>query len=475
MKETMLFNPLIAPNPEGLGAILPNRRLGIPSWSTHADSWWAGATIGYPDLKGSLDAYKNLKKIRELTDQLQRGDRRAGQEIHELYVDVTQSCRNNLLKTLSLNDSEATVILETSGSSALALMRNLLHFSEDEMIVTTTEGGNLVKPILMGRDPWNYPSSAFYENVQLYTHHRGISHPQGDTNKVISIDVWDEKGWKPNKAIVDEVRTLLSDGRVACLVIPLATKTGRLLPVKEIGTLVKTHNESGNYPVTYIIDAIQALGRTTAEAVTRPLDYCDAFICSSSKALGGILIAAAVVAKPELVRTGLPHLLNSSYERHLRFYQFDPRWSNILNPVLHDRHEHQAISLPEIASFNRVLESHLKRGDGNNYVEQRENQMEKIRQYRQLVISALKGLSQLEVFEGKKESPVTSSIITFRLNPGVKISPRALKQKLQDSSLGPIVTPCAPVGSLLRLEIPEHRPVPSLDKLIQKLSLVLEG
>ena len=64
-----------------------------------------------------------------------------------------------------------------------------------------------------------------------------------------------------------------------------------------MGDLIKEINMARDRKIIYVIDAIQALGRTDAESIFDPMNYCDFFICSSSKALGGILIASAIVAK----------------------------------------------------------------------------------------------------------------------------------------------------------------------------------
>lgn len=476
MKE-ILFNPLIVPNPNGLGPVLPNKQLGIPSWATHVDGWWAGATIGYPDIDGALEANRTLKRVVQLREQIKAGKNNAAEKMHELYVTTTQECRNNLLSALQTSPHEATVILETSGTSAISLVRHLLPLNSDAVVVTTTEEGNLVKPALMGRDPWNYPKSAFYENVQLFTHHRETQVIPSDkeANKVSAIDVMCDGKWKSNNAILQEIKTLLATNTIACMLIPLATKTGRLLPVREIGYLIKEHTAQTKKPVTYIVDAIQALGRTDAEAIANPLEYCDAFICSSSKALGGILISSAIVAKPELVQQGLPHLLNSSYSHHLRFYQFDSTWSQYIDPILTARNEHQAISLPEIASFNRVLKNYLNRGQGNTHSEQRKSQLEIVKNKRLEILAALELIPQVLVLNQGDGTPLVSSIITLKTQTDISLPARKLKELLQDPLLGDVVTPSAPVGNLLRLEIPEYRRVPKIDTLFNKLRLVLEG
>lgn len=471
------FNPLIAPNPEGLGPVLPNARLGIPSWVDHSDSWWAGATIGYPDLKGALAAHTTLKKVVRLGDRLESGISSAADEMHEMYLTTTHNCRTNLLRVLETPHDEATVILETSGTSALSLVRHLLPLESSDIVVTTTEEGNLVKPALMGRDPWNYPKSAFYENVQLYTTHRSTSPTsvETETNKVSAIDLMENGEWKSNTEILEEIRSYLTNENVACLVIPLVTKTGRLLPVKEIGYEVKKHNLQAQRPVTYIVDAIQALGRTDAESIANPLEHCDAFVSSSSKALGGILIASAIVAKPDFVARGLPHLLDSSYAEHLRFYQFDANWSDTIDPILAQRDEHQAISLPEIASFSSVLENHLHRGQGSSYSEQRNNQLAQVTQNRLEVLAALEQIPQVLLLNDSAGAPLVPSIITWKAHPDVPLPARRIKELLQDPVLGHSVILSASVGQLLRLEIPEYRPLPHIEKLSNKLELVFEG
>jgi hypothetical protein len=86
-------------------------------------------------------------------------------------------------------------------------------------------------------------------------------------------------------------------------------------------------------------------------------------------------------------------------------------------------------------------------------------------------VAVLNSIAGLKVLESTPERPLVPSIVSFETPKGV--SPGALKDALQAGN--PIVTPCAPIGRLLRLEIAEYRQLPSLEVLRERLNACLNG
>lgn len=469
MEREKLFDPRLADQSRIDRPVLTNVVEGRPSWRDVYPQWWAGATIASPHIPAALEAHKTLRKLRSLVERLRNGNDEAAYELNEEYLHQTDACRLALLRVLQIE--KADVILEANGTAAIALARNMIDVSDGEEIITTDGGGNVVLPVLMGRDPWNYPSM-FKENVGLFTEHKA-NLVDNDTPKVRTrqIKMLREDGdRKTNTQIISELKRALLDRPIRIVMIPQVTKTGRFLPVREIGEIIKSFNKSSGRQITYIVDAVQALGRTDASSTYQPLEYADFYVVNSSKALGGILAASGIVVRQETVERCLPNLLASTYSRHLRFFQFSEDYREIKD-LLEQRNDHQAISLPEVTSFRHVLEDFYQRGEGKTFMDRRIFQLKRVQEIREKIIDNLRSIEGIRVYDEEDDIPVVPSIVTFTFNNGVRA--REVKKALQDPRLGPIVTLSSNVGHLMRLEIPEYRPVPSIEVLIEKLRMVI--
>src|SRR5262249_47875875 len=100
--------------------------------------------------------------------------------------------------------------------------------------------------------------------------------------------------------VADMRRALEGLSGPGVIVLPHVSKTGRILPVKEVGRLVAERRAAGQ-PVYLVVDGIQAGGRLSAEGTANPLAYCDAYMFGSAKALGGLLTASSVAMRQELL------------------------------------------------------------------------------------------------------------------------------------------------------------------------------
>ena len=460
--EKYLFNPLRAPSDEGR-PILINRLEGRPPWVDVWKNWWGGATIGRPHLGAALEAKKTLNRARYLSKKCKEHDSLI--ELNNLYHGETENCRQAVHQVLQTDPTNVDIVFETSGTSAISLVRHSIDFNEDENIITSDENGNLIFPTLMGGDPYSSSASAFTENTRLFSRHKQHIHKNHQSIGLKKIrQMSDNEEWKSNEQIINELLSSI-DNKTRMIVLPQVTKTGRLLPVKKMGDLIKEINMARDRKIIYVIDAIQALGRTDAESIFDPMNYCDFFICSSSKALGGILIASAIVAKKLSWETSILTLLNSPYEGHLRYYQFDQDRFPLVYEKLSKKEGQEAISLPEITSFRICLESMFERGGGKNYSERRKNIVEKTKQQRDIIINELQQVNGLTIIEGNDSSPVVPSIISFIIN-NPSLSAFQIKKLIQDSPDSVILS--ANVGKIMRISIPEYFDIPDPKKYYQK-------
>lgn len=444
------------------------------SWQNKWANWWAGGTIASPTIHVAAPAKQTLKAVYRFLDNIDR--------LNSHFEQETEYARYWVRQVLALEEN-VPVILDASGTSSILMAtRMLAHIAASDkniktfFTITTSEGGSLVPYTLKGKDPngaetvmFQPTSMLFYEPEPVLPYPKGIELKASPTINIAKND---------NATIVEEIRRqveLLSDGTgtaVGCIMLPHVCKTGRLLPVREVSQLVDELRAKG-HKLFYVVDAVQSIGRTDAESITNPLAWCDAFLFGASKALGGLLIASAVVMKEELVerffslcRTGQ---IDCACAPSISHFQFEPRFEEMLPDAMMKR---GAVALPEIVGMRAALQNHFQRGRGESYSQRRKMQMKKIWKLRGKLIAALSKVADVEILEPTSARPLVPSIVCFRVaRQGV--TPMGLKKALQEGA--PIVTPTQPINNYLRLDIPEYRRMPSPDVLVAKLEQVLAG
>ncbi len=448
------------------------------SWQNKWANWWAGGTIASPTIHVAAPAKQSLKAVYRFLDNIDR--------LNSHFESETEYARYWVRQVLRLQEN-VPVILDASGTSAILMAtRMLAHVAASDkniktfFTITTSEGGSLVPYTLRGKDPndaetvmFQPTSMLFYEPEPVLPYPANIELKASPTVNIAKND---------NASIVEEIRRQvesLSDGTgtaVGCIMLPHVCKTGRLLPVREVSKLVDELRAKG-HKLYYVVDAVQSIGRTDAESITDPLAWCDAFLFGASKALGGLLIASAVVMKEELVErfftlcqeAGKGNGIDCAQAPSISHFQFEPRFEEMLPDAMMKR---GAVALPEIVGMRAALQNHFQRGRGESYSERRKKQMQKIWKLRAKLISALTKVDGVEILDATPERPLVPSIVCFRVaKPG--LSAMGLKKALQEGA--PIVTPTQPINNYLRLDIPEYRRMPSPDVLVAKLEQVLAG
>jgi hypothetical protein len=449
-------------------AVLPEHG---PTWRKKWPNWWGGATIASPTTSMTAPALHVFKTVKSLLGDLDA--------LNEFYVQETQWARSMARDVLQL-PGETPVFLDASGTAAILNVSRLIGHvalaaaaargdpgSNSFWTLTTDEGGSLVPATLRGKDPNQVDAVMFQPNSSLfYQADPVMPYPVNIqlSDRVLSLKE------KSNDELVAEIRRELEKRNSAGLIVlPQVSKTGRILPVKEVGALVAEFRSRG-LMVYLMVDAIQAIGRLPSEEIAAPLSYCDAYMFGSAKALGGLLTASATALSAELLVDFVAQA-NACAERGAKrwfcHFQFSPEWQARLDSRLLKL---GAVSLPEVASMRAGLFYLYTRGSGADFAARRQSSLAEVRVRRRQVVEALSLIEGVSVLCESAGCPLVPSIVCVRFD-GVNISPGAVKEALQAGD--PIITPSAPINRYLRLDIPEYRAMPSVAVLVTALRKVL--
>ena len=242
-------------NPKNLPP-LPDRVSAVPqhgvAWSRKWTNWWAGATIASPTTDMAAPAAQAVKAVRRFIDDIDR--------LNEYYRDQTDYARTWVRRVLDEPD-ETPVILDASGTSAILLASRLFaHLAASGyerkdgsggsrqlapkqrfFTITTDEGGTLVPVTLKGRDPNEVDRVMFQPSAALFFQPQPVlEYPRGVEveSRVVNLTRND------NAQVVEEIRRLAIElggdgGAAGCIMLPMVSKTGRILPVKEVAAIVE--------------------------------------------------------------------------------------------------------------------------------------------------------------------------------------------------------------------------------------------
>ena len=456
-------------NPKSFFGPVPDRTSPVPKhgvdWRKKNANWWGGATIASPTMEVAGPAKQAVNAVRRFLDD--------PKQLTAYYLQDMEYSRFLIRQLLQL-DATTPVLFDASGTSAILLASRLFaHLSADALsffTITTDEGGSLVPAALKGRDPnemvdtmFQPSSSLFYQAEPVLPYPQAVA-LQGkliSLSKLSNCDLVD--------AIKEAARSLSQGGRVpGCIVLPHVTKTGRILPIKAVSRAVEELRQEG-IELYYIVDDIQGMGRLDAESIANPVSFCDAYVFSSSKALGGLLIASSIVLKRELLEAFVLRCQNGFMDNEVAWishFQFEPEYEDRFPRHLFKQ---GAISIPEVVAMREGVRHHFLRGEGKTYSERRRHQLAIVARQRQQVVEALATIPGIEVLESSDDRPLVLSIVCFKVPE--PWSPNAFKKAMQVSD--PIVTPSASIGRYLRLDIPEYRSMPSVEVLVSIIRRVL--
>lgn len=470
------FDPtLFPPLPAQLSAVPQH---GVP-WRRKWKHWWAGATIASPTPEVAVPASQSVKSVKRLMEDVDA--------LNAYYVQETDYTRYWVRQLLGLTPT-TPVILESSGTSAImTATRMFAHIGRHPsyggiaagigkitrfFTVTTSEEGSLVTYALKGKDPNEVKNVMFFPNTSLFFEAAPVlGFPQGVSveQKAVNLQKHD------NAAVVEEIGKAveeLSQGGLSCgcILLPTVSKSGRILPVKEVAALVKDLRSRG-HNLFFVVDDVQGMARQDAVVHTDPLSYCDAYLFSASKALGGLLIASAVAMREELVHAFVEKTQGKDFPRQKAFahFQFETRFEAELPEwIVKD----SAVSIPELVAMNAAMMYFYHRGKGDTFSQRRLAQLALVEAQRAEIVKAISAVPGVSVLTATPSRPLVPSIISFEIDRQ-GATPMKVKQALQAGDT--IITPTAPVGSFLRLDIPEYRSVPPADVLADKLARVIDS
>jgi hypothetical protein len=410
------------------------------SWAEISKWHFANATIARPHMDFIREPMETLKKIREIMSFAKENPKEANDQLDSLYrprVDRTVG----LLRKI-FGHKNAAIIFEENGTNALALLRNMLASKEDVVLAATHEG-RLVIDALKGINTVNRPEN-FRQPVGVFTPPKTAESFEG---KVIQYDLIDGEGFKTNSQIFNEVMHQIRLAHPRLVVLPHVSRTGRILPVREIGRAIQKLNRGLRRKTYFIVDGIQAIGRLPQSEMRQPLRYVDAYVITSAKALGGPM-QGAILLRKELLERHAKDLISSAYSPRLRFDQFHHEPKEITN-FLNFGKKHYRVSLPEVESMGLSLEAYLSR---------RKNEAPLFRQLeaeRKAFLSGISDLPGVETYESTQDMPMVPSIIPFKITTPT-LAAADLKSYLQGLP-EPITIPSLINGRIPRISLSELR------------------
>jgi hypothetical protein len=439
------------------------------AWNQKWRNWWAGATIASPTTDTTVPAKNSIEAVRRFL-----GDVDA---LNDYYEQETDYARYWTRKVLALSD-ETPVILDASGRSSVALATRMLfhvgrhpsfrgiaaglpNYVRKLFLVTVTEDG---ADAVAAKDASFVPASAvFFESGSV------LAYPEGKEVEETAINLSNLDNVELVEAIGNIVEQSSRGGTTCgCIVLPTVSETGRLLPVKEVAALVEDLR-SRNHNIFFVVDDEQGMARRDADATANPLAYCDAYLFSASKALGGLLTASAFAMNEELVQIFIEKTQSPEFapkDAVIAHFQFEPRFERELPEWIVKR---SAVSIPEIVAMNAAFMYFYQRGKGDTFKERRLHQLAKVEAERARIVRALSSVPGVRVIESTAQRPVVPSIISLEIVEN-GVTAHAVKKALQE---GDTVVTLTAVGPLLRLDIPEYRSLPPIDVLAGKLAGVI--
>lgn len=407
--------------PERIPALVGQRS---KPWSRLAPRWFANATISHPHAPFIRGPFITARAVERIMRQSRDNPDEANRELDNLYRDRITECVGLIRRTF--DEPRANVVFAENGTDALALLRHMVAGKEDE-VVTTSDEGRLVMRALKGEE--------FIRRQENFRQPLGFFKPPEELEKingtVTQVDLFDGTTPKTNTQVRNEIMAAVKEREPPVVIVPHVSRTGRILPVEEIGKAIKDHNKTASRRTVFVVDGIQALGRLPHAEIQKPLDYADAYVFTSAKALGASM-QGAILARKDLIGTHVNRLVNSAYASRITFDQFHEE-PDAVQRYLEQSNTHYRVSLPEIHAMSEALRHYLERRKNEDGV------FRQLNRERRQFLNGFRGNPYIKVLKPDKSRPLVPSIIAFQLKHP-EITTADLKTALQNRE-DPITLP----------------------------------
>ncbi len=276
-------------------------------------------------------------------------------ELDALYLHETEILRKLVKHVLAQKDGY--VIFEESGTSALALIYNMLGIGNGSKVITTSTGWYYSSVVFGGEDPNSYPEQYLtLPNFRLFSKPEIVIGGGKDVDVIYVSTYKGDNVPRKDEEILKDLEREIADRNVRFVLFPYATREGRILPVREVGEIIRKENlkRLNGEKIYYAVDAVQSFGKMDFESHRMPLDYCDFFYITSSKALGAVQVTSIILTKESTVEKLLPNLLDSGFSAYLRYYQFPP--GEIAERIKQALKKNKiVVSLPELTAMSAAM------------------------------------------------------------------------------------------------------------------------
>ncbi|MDP2717544.1 MAG: aminotransferase class V-fold PLP-dependent enzyme [Candidatus Micrarchaeota archaeon] len=384
-------------------------------WSRLARRWFSNATISHPYAPLIRGPFITAHAVRRIMQTAKENPEEANRELNRLYTERIGECTGLIHQTF--NEPRAGVVFAENGTDALALLRLMVAGKTDE-VITTSDEGRLVVRALKGEE--------FVGREENFRQPLGFFKPPDDLEpvdgKVHQIELFNGTTPKTNTQIRNEIIQAVKERLPPLVIIPHVSRTGRILPVEEIGRAIAEHNQTASRKTVFVVDGIQALGRLPHADTQKPLAYADAYVFTSAKALGASM-QGAILARKDLLGQHVSGLVHSAYAPRLTFDQFHDEPDEV-REFLEKRDQHYRVSLPEVHAMSEAL---------RHYLERRKNEKEVFRQLnaeRRQFLEGFRNNPHVKVLKPDRNRPLAPSIIAFQLRHP-EITTADLKTALQ--------------------------------------------
>jgi hypothetical protein len=429
-----------------------------------------------------LPAERTHRRLKQLGQRIRENDEESVYELNELAAHHSRLLHARLCEVFGEDSEDTGLVHGQNGTELMAEINARVRYdghlaTYTGKVLTYSRGGKLVNKGLAGGNVRENHGVNFAANTRLFSPRQDkvdtgfvphdfnqllfidsdSSEQCGNREDAYQLDAENGQGMfdqLPDDLLLAQIEeTLLANDSVELATIPVIDGLGRIWPWKQIGSLIDQINikraENGRKPIFKLLNAVQALGRASAEDIESPLTYFDAVITVGHKGLGALPSAALLAKKTVLERLYQPGMQLPAHTEAFDSYHRVPDYCWQRNPK-------GLISIPEIHAFREALNVFIRRGIGSSFKDRRAYMSEWANRIRNRITSQLD--PQFKILEETEGVRINPLVISFGLldESGSFSTTKAnqIKERLYNSS--PSLVLSSNIGPVMRLGIPEY-------------------